>query len=70
MPCGFMSHLIGRKTMNSPGIILDVHNFPGSLLLRLCLHLIGGETINIPGIVLGVRNFPGSAKTSFGRQRP
>ena len=70
MSCGFLSHLIGRKPINSPGIILDENNFPGSLLLRLCSHLIGSETINIPGIVLGVRNIPGTLKQVLGINVP
>ena len=34
--CGFISHLIGRETINIPEIFSGVHGVPGKTVIGMC----------------------------------
>ena len=45
--CGFISHLISRKTMNIPEIFSGVHGFTGKTVIKSLLPKYKDDTVNL-----------------------
>ena len=60
--CGFISHLIGRETINIPEIFSGVHGFTGKTVKDICSNVRKWSKVNVPLFPYIPKQFPCSLK--------